>query len=137
MFNPHLQYHEKYKFKSRSENAPHVYSVADAAYQHALHYKEVQQIILSGETGSGKTSNYLHIIDHLLYLGRNSNINADRITNAIKLIHSLTHASTASNNNSTRCLMRSEISYGRTGNVSGAIFGVHLLEKLRVSCVDM
>lgn len=114
-----------------------MYSVADAAYQHALHHKDVQQIVLFGETGSGKTSNYLHIIDHLLHLGKNLNFNADRITQAIKLIHSFTHASTPSNSNSTRCLLRSEITYGRCGNVSGAIFGVHLLEKLRVSCVDM
>lgn len=61
----------------------------------------------------------------------------ERITNAIKLIHSFTHASTINNKNSTRCLLRSEITYGRSGNVTGAIFGVHLLEKFRVSCVDM
>lgn len=114
-----------------------MYSLADGAYQHAMHHNEVQQIILFGETGSGKTTNYLHIIDHLLYLGQNSNINADRITNAIKLIHVFTHASTPSNSNSTRCLLRTEVTYGRTGNASGAIFGVHLLEKTRVSCVDL
>lgn len=132
-----FQFHEKYKLKSRSENAPHVYSLADGAYQNAVHHRALQQIVLFGESGSGKTTNYLHVVDHLLYLGRNSNINADRIKNAIHLLHSLTHAATTNNDNSTRCLFRTEVTYGRSGKATGAIFGVHLLEKFRVSSVDM
>lgn len=114
-----------------------MYSLADGAYQHAIHHKTVQQILLFGESGSGKTTNYFHIVDHLLYLGRNSNVNSARITKAITLIQALTHASTSNNDNSTRCLLRTEVSYGRTGKVSGALFGVQLLEKFRVSAVDM
>lgn len=123
--------------KSRSENAPHVYALADGAYQYTLHHKNIQQILLSGETSSGKTTNYFHIVDHLLYLGRNPNVSSGRITNAIKLVQSLVSGSTAYNTNSTRCLLRTELTYGRTGKVSGALFGAHLLEKFRVSSVDM
>lgn len=114
-----------------------MYSLADGAYQNAVHHRVLQQIVLFGESGSGKTTNYLHIVDHLMYLGRDSNINADRIKGAIQLLHCLTHATTTNNGNSTRCLLRTEVTYGRSAKLSGAIFGVHLLEKFRVSSVDM
>lgn len=131
-----MQHHAKYKFKCRSENAPHIFAVADAAYQHALHHNTIQQILFTGETGSGKTTNYLHVADHLLYLGESSNFNNNLIKNAIKVLHSLVHASTPHNDYSTRSLIRTEITYGRTGKVSGALFGVRLLEKWRISYDD-
>lgn len=65
-----LQFHAKYKFKSRSDNAPHIFAVADQAYQDMLHHKEPQHILLAGETLSGKTTNMLHLLQHLLYLGQ-------------------------------------------------------------------
>jgi myosin heavy subunit len=65
-----LQFHAKYKFKSRSDNAPHIFTVADQAYQDMLHHKESQHILLAGETLSGKTTNMLHLLQHLLYLGQ-------------------------------------------------------------------
>jgi myosin-3 len=132
-----FKYHEKYHSKSRSDNAPHIYAVADCAYQSALHHQIPQRILLSGESGSGKTTNYLHLTNHLLYLGENKNINLEQITGAIKLIHSLTHASTPINNYSTRCVFKTDIKYGCTGRVSGAIFNVYQLEKWRISSVDM
>lgn len=65
-----LQFHTKYKFKSRSDNAPHIFAVADRAYQDMLHHKEPQHILLAGETLSGKTTNMLHLLQHLLCLGQ-------------------------------------------------------------------
>ena len=65
-----LQFHAKYKFKSRSDNAPHIFAVADQAYQDMLHHKEPQHILVAGETLSGKTTNMLHLLQHLLYLGQ-------------------------------------------------------------------
>lgn len=64
-----FQMQQKYFCKSRSDNAPHIYSVADSAYQDVLHHEEPQHIIFSGETYSGKTTNLKRILDHLNYLG--------------------------------------------------------------------
>ncbi|GJQ69847.1 putative myosin [Trypoxylus dichotomus] len=129
-------HHQKYKCKSRSANAPHIFAVADSAYQDALHHMIPQNIILTGESNSGKTTNYLHLVEHLLYLGESININMNRIKNGIKLIHWLTHAATSINPNSTRGTMRTEVIYGRTGKVSGCTFSVYQLEKSRVSLTD-
>lgn len=65
-----LQFHAKYRFKDRSDNAPHIFSVADRAYQDMLHHEEPQYILLAGETVSGKTTNMLHLLRHLLFLGQ-------------------------------------------------------------------
>ncbi|KAJ8975529.1 hypothetical protein NQ317_012039, partial [Molorchus minor] len=131
------RFHKKYCLKSRSENAPHIYSIGDTAYQNALHHCIPQQIVLSGESGSGKTINYLHLIDHLFHLGLNPSINSERIKNAIKLIHSLIHASTPANDYSTRSVFRTTVSYGKTGKLSGANFKLQCLEKWRVSSTDI
>ncbi|KAF5291882.1 hypothetical protein FQA39_LY14219 [Lamprigera yunnana] len=125
--------HMKYQFKSRSDYAPHIFAIADSAYQSALHHEKVQHIILTGESSSGKTTNFLHVIDHLLYLGKSNNINQERIKNAINLIHAFIHASTPSNDYSTRALFHAEINYGSTGKNSGAHFEVYQIEKWRIS----
>ncbi|XP_023311142.1 neither inactivation nor afterpotential protein C [Anoplophora glabripennis] len=130
------EFHEKYYFKSRSENAPHIYSVGDTAYQNALHHVIPQQVIFIGESASGKTTNYLHLLDHLLYLGENASINSDRIKSAVKLIHTLIHASTPTNDYSTRAIFKTSFSYGKTGKFTGAEFKVLGLEKWRISSPD-
>ncbi|KAG5898728.1 hypothetical protein JTB14_020922 [Gonioctena quinquepunctata] len=131
------EFHHKYQSKSKSDNAPHIYQIGDAAYQNALHHMITQQIVLSGESGSGKTTNYLHLIDHLFFLGENTSLNSERMKNAVKLAHSLIHASTPSNPYSTRAVFKTDVSYGKTGKLSGASFKVHCLEKSRVSCDDL
>ncbi|CAG9859253.1 unnamed protein product [Phyllotreta striolata] len=130
------EFHQKYQFKSRSDNPPHIYAIADNAYQNALHHKMVQQIVLSGESGSGKTTNYLHLVDHLLYLGENTSVSSTRIQNTIKLIHSFMHATTPSNIYSTRSVFKTELNYGKTGKISGASFKVHCIEKSRISLTE-
>ena len=63
------QVQNKYVNKSRSDNPPHIYAVADGAYQDAFHHNEAQHVIISGESASGKTSNMLHVLKHMLHLG--------------------------------------------------------------------
>ncbi|KAF5269227.1 hypothetical protein FQR65_LT02528 [Abscondita terminalis] len=128
--------HSEYQFKSRSDSAPHVFAVADSAYQAALHQDKVQHIIFTGESSSGKTTNFLHVIDHLLYLGKSDNINQERIKNAVNLIHAFIHASTPSNDYSTRAVIHAEINYGGSGKNTGAHFEVYQIEKWRVSSSD-
>ncbi|XP_044266503.1 neither inactivation nor afterpotential protein C isoform X2 [Tribolium madens] len=128
------EFHRKYHMKSRSDNEPHIFAVADSAYQNALHHHICQKIVLSGESGSGKTTNFFHLINHLLFLGQNDNINLRRIKNAAQLINSLTTAATPVNKYSTRCVFKIDVKYGNTGKVSGAVFNIFQLEKWRISC---
>ncbi|XP_066253855.1 neither inactivation nor afterpotential protein C [Euwallacea similis] len=143
-FNPYqklntygTEFHKKYVQKSRSDNAPHIYAIADTAYQNALHHKITQQIVLTGESASGKTTNYLHLIDHLFYIGGQMPVNVFRIRHGVKLIHALTHASTPTNDYSTRCVFKTDISFGQSGKLTAAKFKTLALEKWRVSSADL
>ena len=44
--------------------------MADSAYQDVFHNEEPQRIILAGESMSGKTTNFKHMLSHLLFLGK-------------------------------------------------------------------
>lgn len=132
-----FQYHSKYRFKSRSDNEPHIYAVADSAVQRMLHHTEPQHIIFSGESFSGKTTSYNHLIDHLCYLGTGpQNQCGDLVKKALNVIQAFTHASTPVNYNSTRGVLQTHLTYATTGKISGAIFSLYLLEKLRISSPD-
>ncbi|KAJ2250480.1 class II myosin, partial [Coemansia sp. RSA 454] len=51
-----------YKNKKRTEVPPHIFSIADAAFHDMLHSKENQSILITGESGAGKTENTKKVI---------------------------------------------------------------------------
>lgn len=123
--------------KSRSENVPHIFTVADSAYQDMLHHQETQHIALAGESFSGKTTQQRHILRHLYVLGDGNKDVKNRIAAASRCVEMLTNAGTPLNPDSTRCAQQTQTTFGSTGKLSGAIFWIFLLEKLRVSSTDM
>lgn len=124
-------------FKTRSDNAPHIFSVADSAYQDMLHHEEQQFILFSGETYSGKSTNMRLCFEHLVIMGEGNAGVAKRANNALQAITALTHAGTPLNHDSTRCAFQLQVTFGQTGKLSGLIFWIYLLEKTRVSSTDM
>lgn len=130
------QFHAKYRFKSRSENQPHIFSVADIAYQDMLHHREPQHVVFSGESYSGKTTNARLLIKHLCFLGAGNRGATGRVENSIKAILMLVNAGTPVNNDSTRCVLQYCLTFGKTGKMSGAVFNMYMLEKLRVATTD-
>ncbi|XP_013181389.1 PREDICTED: neither inactivation nor afterpotential protein C isoform X2 [Papilio xuthus] len=130
-------YHKKYECKSRSDNEPHIFAVADGAYQDAMHHNEPQHIVFSGESKSGKTTTMIHALSHLSYLGAMKNNTAERIQKANEVIQACISAATPVNPNSTRGILQVQVTYGSSGKLSGAIFWLYQLEKWRVSSTDM
>jgi myosin-3 len=124
-------------FKTRSDNAPHIFAVADSAYQDMMHHEEQQYIIFSGESYSGKTANMRLCFEHLVVMGEGNAGIVNRLQNALLAVNALTHGGTELNNDSTRCILQTQLTFGSTGKMSGAIFWVYLLEKSRVSTTDM
>uniref|UniRef100_A0A182NBP7 non-specific serine/threonine protein kinase n=1 Tax=Anopheles dirus TaxID=7168 RepID=A0A182NBP7_9DIPT len=130
-------FHSKYMFKSRSDNAPHIFAIGDSAYQDMLHHEEPQHIILAGESYSGKTTNLKLLMKHLAVLGEGNPGVYERVVNGYKSLSALTNAGTPLNPNSTRSIVQVQLTFGSTGKLSGAIFWVYLLEKLRISSTNM
>ena len=65
----YLQTHMLYRQNARSDNAPHIFAVADKAHQDALHHKQPQTIVLTGESGAGKSFSFQKLVDHLCFIG--------------------------------------------------------------------
>jgi myosin heavy subunit len=66
----YLQEQRRYRGQARSDNPPHIFSVADAAYQGLLHQRQNQAIVISGESGAGKTESANLLLKQLVFLGK-------------------------------------------------------------------
>lgn len=102
-----------------------------------LHHEEPQHIVFAGESYSGKTTNLRLAVKHLTILGEGSANNCERVGKALEVIFALTNAGTPLNPDSTRCALHSQMTFNQSGKLSGAIFWIYLLEKLRVSSTNM
>lgn len=129
--------HQKYVAKTWSDNPPHIFAVADRAHQYMMHHEDPQFIVLSGETYSGKTTQFNNLIKHLCFIGE-GNKNADlKMKESVAVIEALINAGTPINRNSTRGVFSASMVFGKTGKLSGGIHSVFLLEKGRVSTTDV
>jgi len=64
-----LQHHEDYKqLRIRASKAPHLFWVADQAYRELQVTGRNQVILVSGESGAGKTESTKYMIRHLMYV---------------------------------------------------------------------
>ncbi|XP_068083360.1 neither inactivation nor afterpotential protein C [Anabrus simplex] len=139
--NEHLpiytpKHHVKYQFKSRSDNSPHVFAVADRAYQDVLHHEEQQSIVIAGESLSGKTTQMGHLVNHLAYLGKSGSNTGEKVNKALEVVQALGNAETPLNRNSSRHILLLQMTFTRTGKLSGAIIWLFQLEKWRVTIPD-
>ncbi|KAG7331116.1 hypothetical protein KOW79_005085 [Hemibagrus wyckioides] len=64
------QFSKLYHGAKRSDNPPHIFATADAAYQGMVTFCKDQCIIISGESGAGKTESAHLIVQHLTFLGK-------------------------------------------------------------------
>ncbi|XP_058463872.1 myosin-IIIb-like isoform X1 [Malaya genurostris] len=130
----YTSYHQKkYAGKTRSDNPPHIFAVADAAHQALVHQKQNQAIVISGESGSGKTESANLLLKQLVYLGKAVTKNLEeRILQVNPIMEAFGNARTGINSNSSRFGKYLELTMARSGKVNGARIFVYLLEQSRV-----
>ncbi|KAM6966388.1 LOW QUALITY PROTEIN: unconventional myosin-XV [Tautogolabrus adspersus] len=119
-----------YKGRALGENPPHLFAIANAAYSKMMDAKHNQVIIISGESGSGKTEATKLVLRYLAAIHHTSNI-AQQILEAAPLLESFGNAKTVRNDNSSRFGKYIEV-YLEDGVISGAITSQYLLEKSRI-----
>ncbi|KAI9486952.1 MAG: P-loop containing nucleoside triphosphate hydrolase protein [Benjaminiella poitrasii] len=104
-------YIQSYKGKRRGEMSPHIYAVADQAYHDMVQDKENQSILITGESGAGKTENTKIVIQYLTAVASttkksSSSENVTRLQSQIlqanPILESFGNAQTIRNNNSSR-----------------------------------
>ncbi|KAK7063234.1 Myosin-IIIa, partial [Halocaridina rubra] len=117
----------------KSENPPHIFAMADNAYHNMLHQKQQQCIVISGESGAGKTESANFLLKHLVTLGKAPNRNLeDKILQVNPIMEAFGNAKTGINDNSSRFGKYLELTYTRQGKITGAKISVYLLEQSRV-----
>ncbi|KAG8886928.1 class II myosin [Tulasnella sp. 332] len=125
-----------YKGKNRLEVPPHVFSIAESAYYNMQAYKQNQCVIISGESGAGKTEAAKRIMQYIAAVsgGRDSSIQQikEMVLATNPLLESFGCAKTLRNNNSSRHGKYLEIMFNSHGEPMGAQITNYLLEKSRV-----
>merc|ERR1712168_362024 len=132
-----------YRGKKRIEAPPHIFSVSDNAYQFMLMDKENQSVLITGESGAGKTVNTKRVIQYFATAssggdsgGQASKIKGsleDQIIAANPLLEAYGNAKTIRNDNSSRFGKFIRIHFGATGKLASADIETYLLEKSRVT----
>ncbi|XP_078504215.1 unconventional myosin-VI isoform X6 [Lissotriton helveticus] len=126
---------KKYQGKSLGTLAPHVYAIADKAFRDMKVLKMSQSIIVSGESGAGKTENTKFVLRYLTEsYGTGQDID-ERIVEANPLLEAFGNAKTVRNNNSSRFGKFVEIHFNEKNSVVGGFVSHYLLEKSRI-CVQ-
>ncbi|XP_063000994.1 myosin-7B [Elgaria multicarinata webbii] len=136
-----------YKGKRRSESPPHIYSIADNAYNDMLRNRENQSMLITGESGAGKTVNTKRVIQYFAIVaalgdspGKKGQAPAtktggtleDQIIEANPAMESFGNAKTLRNDNSSRFGKFIRIHFGPSGKLASADIDIYLLEKSRV-----
>ncbi|ONM05623.1 myosin1 [Zea mays] len=118
-------------YRNKSMDSPHVYAIADAALCEMKRDEVNQSIIISGESGAGKTETAKIAMQYLASLGGGSGIEYE-ILQTNPILEAFGNAKTLRNDNSSRFGKLIEIHFSTTGRICGAMIQTFLLEKSRV-----
>ncbi|KAM4598460.1 myosin-8-like isoform 2-T2 [Polymixia lowei] len=135
-----------YRGKKRQEVPPHIFSISDNGYQYMLTDRENQSILITGESGAGKTVNTKRVIQYFATIasfgdsskkeqpsGRMQGTLEDQIIQANPLLEAFGNAKTVRNDNSSRFGKFIRIHFGTKGKLASADIETYLLEKSRVT----
>uniref|UniRef100_A0A8C7E7I3 Myosin heavy chain 13 n=1 Tax=Naja naja TaxID=35670 RepID=A0A8C7E7I3_NAJNA len=145
VYNPEVV--NAYRGKKRQEAPPHIFSISDNAYQFMLTDRENQSVLITGESGAGKTVNTKRVIQYFATVaaatdkkkdepaqqGKMQGTLEDQIISANPLLEAFGNAKTVRNDNSSRFGKFIRIHFGATGKLASADIETYLLEKSRVT----
>uniref|UniRef100_A0A8C9Z2C2 Osteoclast-stimulating factor 1 n=1 Tax=Sander lucioperca TaxID=283035 RepID=A0A8C9Z2C2_SANLU len=126
---------EMYQGSAQYENPPHIYALADNMYRNMMIDSENQCVIISGESGAGKTVAAKYIMSYISRVsggGPKVQHVKDIILQSNPLLEAFGNAKTLRNNNSSRFGKYFEIQFSSGGEPDGGKISNFLLEKSRV-----
>jgi len=124
---------KEYLVYDRSKLPPHVYATSAAAYMGLQETKQDQAVLVSGESGAGKTETVKILMAHLaLIASSDDSTHIKRIVESNPLLESFGNAQTVRNDNSSRFGKFIELQLSDTCHLTGSRCRTYLLEKSRV-----
>ncbi|XP_025262950.1 myosin heavy chain, muscle isoform X26 [Camponotus floridanus] len=132
-----------YRGKRRNEVPPHIFAISDGAYVNMLTNSENQSMLITGESGAGKTENTKKVIAYFATVGASSKKEKeepgkkkgsleDQVVQTNPVLEAFGNAKTVRNDNSSRFGKFIRIHFGPSGKLAGADIETYLLEKARV-----
>ncbi|KAG0457447.1 hypothetical protein HPP92_022604 [Vanilla planifolia] len=138
LYDTHMM--EQYMGATFGELSPHVFAVADAAYRLMINEGVSQSILVSGESGAGKTESTKMLMRYLAYMGgrvaTEERTVEQKVLESNPVLEAFGNAKTVRNNNSSRFGKFVEIQFDQRGKISGAAIRTYLLERSRVCQVS-
>ncbi|XP_037496894.1 myosin-12 isoform X2 [Jatropha curcas] len=131
---------EQYKGAAFGELSPHLFAVADTCFRAMINEQESQSILVSGESGAGKTETTKMLMRYLAFMGGRSGTEGRTVEQQVlesnPVLEAFGNAKTVKNNNSSRFGKFVEIQFDKHGKISGAAVRTYLLERSRVCQVS-
>merc|ERR1712012_1424682 len=130
---------EIYMGMRRTECPPHIFGVAEGSYQGMCNGGKNQSILITGESGAGKTENTKKVISYFASIGASGKRKEgepgleDKIVQTNPVLEAWGNAKTVRNDNSSRFGKFIRIWFNQAGKLSGADMVVYLLEKSRLT----
>ncbi|KAL6637848.1 hypothetical protein ACP70R_025420 [Stipagrostis hirtigluma subsp. patula] len=134
LYDAHMM--QQYKGAAFGELSPHLFAIADACYRAMINDQGSQSILVSGESGAGKTETTKMLMRYLAFMGGRSGTEGRTVEQQVlesnPVLEAFGNAKTVKNNNSRFV----EIQFDKYGKISGAAVRTYLLERSRVCQVN-
>uniref|UniRef100_F1KQ55 Myosin-3 n=1 Tax=Ascaris suum TaxID=6253 RepID=F1KQ55_ASCSU len=130
-----------YMGKRRNEMPPHLFATSDEAYRNILIDRENQSMLITGESGAGKTENTKKVIAYFAIVGatqqgkeegQKGGTLEEQIVQTNPVLEAFGNAKTVRNNNSSRFGKFIRTHFSKDGKLAGGDIEHYLLEKSRV-----
>lgn len=133
------EYMNLYHGSPKEDNKPHIFALAEEAYQKLLSEKQDQSVLVTGESGAGKTENTKRILQYLASITSEDKLLSTKqesferkILESNPILESFGNSQTVRNNNSSRFGKFIKIEFDERGKINGAHIEWYLLEKSRI-----
>ncbi|XP_076124385.1 unconventional myosin-Vc [Alosa pseudoharengus] len=123
-----------YSGQNMGDLDPHIFAVAEEAYKQMARNNRNQSIIVSGESGAGKTVSARYAMRYFAVVSKSSSKTRveDKVLASNPITEAIGNAKTTRNDNSSRFGKYTEISFDQRHQIIGANMRTYLLEKSRV-----